>query len=81
MIRGCYCDFCFVNVQYSIRQGLHNYDYDRLNGIVEQSCEDMRNAEKKEDVLYGYDVLGQHVFHVGLEVDLLLNLQKSNQYH
>lgn len=81
MIRGCYCDFCFVNVQYGIRQGLHNYDYDRLNGIVEQSSEDMRNAEKKEDVRYGYDVLGQHVFHVGLEVDLRLNLQKSNQYH
>lgn len=38
-----------------------HYDYDRLNGLVEKSYEDARDPEKKEGVLYGYDILGQRV--------------------
>ena len=50
------------NVSYTSNGGNKiNYDYDRLNGIVEKSYEDARDPGKKEGVLYGYDVLGQRV--------------------
>ena len=38
-----------------------DYDYDVLNDLVEKSYEDERDPEGKEDVVYGYDVMGQRV--------------------